>query len=343
MSIKKSAAADIARLMEELVSGDAQRRDLAAARLAVIGTRATTALLALASNAEAAPAARVAAIETLDAIGDTRAATLAHTLATEPGIEPGDDALAVAAIDLLGQIAGGKDARATKAFDRLAAMVVSAEAPTTRRLAALTALEGQPDALLKPLYEALAKDPASRVVARVTRRQAGAVESLEALVTQGLRGDPDVVAAVVRDDGDQTPVTILKKAVEAARVHERAAVAPDVRARWSVVRGALHQHLAARNSRLALYDLRETLEQATGPLPVGFLSAASAIGDTACLTPLANAWVHAAEDDRWWREHLADAFGAIVKREALTRRHATLQKILTRWPSAGALVAIAKR
>ncbi len=342
MSIKKSAAADIARLMEELVSGDAQRRDLAAARLAVIGTRATTALLALASNAAVAPAARVAAIETLDAIGDTRAATLAHTLATEPGIQPGDDALAVAAIDLLGQIAGGKDARATKAFDRLAALVVSAESPTTRRLAALTALEGQPEALLKPLYEALARDPASRVVARVTRRQAGAVESLEALVSQGLPGDPDVVAAVVRDDGDQTPVTILKKAVDATRVHERAA-APDVRARWSVVRGALHQHLAARNSRLALYDLRETLEQATGQLPVGFLSAASAIGDAACLTPLANAWVHAAEDDRWWREHLADAFGAIVKREALTRRHATLQKILTRWPSAGALVAMAKR
>jgi len=339
MSIKKSAAADIARLMEELVSGDAQRRDLAAARLAVIGTRATTALLTLASNAEAAPAARVAAIETLDAIGDTRAATLAHTLA----VEPGDDALAVAAIDLLGQIAGGQDTRATKAFDRLAALVVSTEASTTRRLAALTALEGQPEALLKPLYKALAKDPASRVVARVTRRQAGAVESLEALVSQGLPGDPDVVAAVVRDDGDQTPVTVLKKAVDATRVHERAAVQPDVRARWSVVRGALHQHLAARNSRLALYDLRETLEQATGPLPVGFLSAASAIGDAACLTPLANAWVHAAEDDRWWREHLADAFGAIVKREALTRRHAALQKILTRWPSAGPLIAIARR
>jgi hypothetical protein len=339
MSIKKSAAADIARLMEELVSGDSQRRDLAAARLAVIGPRATTALLTLASNAEAAPAARVAAIETLDAIGDTRAAALAHTLAVEPGHEN----LAVAAIDLLGQFAGGKDARATKAFDRLAALVVSTETPTTRRLAALTALEGQPQALLKPLYEALAKDPASRVVARVTRRQAGAVESLEALVSQGLPGDPDVVAAVVRDDGDQTPVTVLKKAVDATRAHERAAVTPDVRARWAVVRGALHQHLAARNSRLALYDLRETLEQATGPLPVGFLSAASAIGDTACLTPLANAWVHAAEDDRWWREHLADAFGAIVRREGLTRRHPALQKILTRWPSAGALVAMAKR
>jgi len=110
-----------------------------------------------------------------------------------------------------------------------------------------------------------------------------------------------------------------------------------------VVRGAVHQILASRSSRLALYDLRETLEQAKGPLPVGFLSAAAVIGDTACLTPLADAWVHTPADDRWWREHLADAFRSIVTREGLTRRAPALQKILAKWPAAGLLVAMAKR
>jgi len=339
MSIKRSASVDIARLIDELVSGDSHRRDLASARLAVIGSRATTALLGLATDNARDVAVRTTALETLQAIGDSRAATLAHTLA----VEPGDDGVAVAAIDILGQIARGSDSRATRAFDRLASIVVSSDAPTTRRLASLTALEGQPEKLLTPLYEALAKDPASKVVARVTRRQAGAVEPLETLVARGMPGDPDVAGAVVRDDGDKAPLTTLKKAVEVIRVRERSAASPDEQARWAVVRGAVHQLLAARNSRLALYDLRETLQQAKGPLPVGFLSAAAVIGDTACLTPLADAWVHTPADDRWWREHLADAFRSIVTREGLTRRAPALQKILAKWPAAGLLVAMAKR
>ena len=109
------------------------------------------------------------------------------------------------------------------------------------------------------------------------------------------------------------------------------------------MRGVLHQHLGARGSRLALYDLREALESAQGPLPVGFLSASAVIGDTSCLTPLARAWVESASDDRWWRDHIAEAFSAIVAREALTRRHPVLKSILERWPSAGVLVATAKR
>lgn len=339
MSIRPSAAADIARLIAELTSGDTHRRELAGARLAVIGARATTALLAVAGDAARPIPDRVAAVETLASIGDGRAATLAHGLAAAPG----DDELAVAAIELLGQVARGQDARATRAFDRLAALVVDAEAPATRRLASLTALEGQPEKLLKPLYEALARDPASRVVARVTRRQAGAVEPLETLVSRGLPGDPDVVAAVVRDDGDRATLTTLKKAVEATRARERAAAGEDARRRWMAVRGAIHQHLAARQSRLALYDLRETLEQAGGPLPVGFLSAAAVIGDVACLRPLAHAWVQAPTDDRWWREHLADAFRSIVAREGVTRRHPALKTILEKWPAAGVLVAMARR
>jgi len=181
------------------------------------------------------------------------------------------------------------------------------------------------------------------VVTRVTRRQAGAVEPLETLVERGLPQDPDVVAAVAREDGDRAPLTTLKLAIEAVRTRQEHAADAESRARWAVVRGILHQHLAARGSRLALYDLREALEGATGPLPVGFLSAAAVMGDAACLMALARMWVESAPDDRWWRDHLAEAFGAIVGRESITRRHPILRQILERWPSTGPLVAMAKR
>ena len=110
---------------------------------------------------------------------------------------------------------------------------------------------------------------------------------------------------------------------------------------WQAVRGLLHQHLAARGSRLAVYDLKETLTGMTGPLPVGFLAAAAAVGDADCLEPLAHAWLNAT-DDAWWRAHLTEAFAAIVKREAIGRRHAAIKRILERHPAAGQLAALAK-
>jgi hypothetical protein len=338
VTIRLSSSADIARLMAELVSGEAQRREMALARLAVIGSRATTPLVSVASDAAQPDETRVAAFEALEAIGDARAVSAAIS-----ALSGSSEAVAVAAVGVLGRLARDKDARATRAFDQLAALALSATAATVTRLAALTALEGQPERLLKPIYAALAKDPASKVVARVTRRQAGAVESLDTLVAKGLPSDPEVIAAVARDDGERAPLMVLKRAIDAVRAREAQASDAATRERWTVVRGVLHQHLAARGSRLALYDLRESLEGATGRLPVGFLSAAAAIGDTSCLTPLARAWVESGHDDRWWRDHLAEAFGAIVAREALTRRHPALKLILERWPSAGVLVATAKR
>lgn len=338
MSIRPSAAADIARLMTEFTSGDIRRHQLAAARLAVIGSRAASPLLTLAGDPAQPPATRVAALEVLESMGEPRATSLATRLATA---DTSDD-VAAAALLLLGGVARGRDGRATKALDVLAAVALDATAAPGRRLAALSALEGQPAKLLQPLYDALSADPASRVVARVTRLQAGVQESLEALVTAGTTTSPDLLAATVRDEGDRASLSTLKKAIDLARSAERTA-GPADQPRWSAVRGALHQQLAARGSRLALYDLRETLESASTPLPVGFLSAAAVVGDTACLTPLAKAWAAAGTEDRWWREHLADAFRAIVAREGLTRRHATLKHILETWPTTGPLVALARR
>jgi hypothetical protein len=90
---------------------------------------------------------------------------------------------------------------------------------------------------------------------------------------------------------------------------------------------------------VALYDLRETLAEAEEPLPVGFVAAVEAIGDQSCLEAVARAWSKARPHaDAWWRRHLAEAFRAIVKRERLTRRSATLRRTLARWPQAATLL-----
>ncbi len=95
------------------------------------------------------------------------------------------------------------------------------------------------------------------------------------------------------------------------------------------MRAAAHLALAVRGSRIALYDLRESLTAADARLPVEWLTALAVVGDATCLEPMAAA--HARTADPWWREHVADAFRAIVKREGLTRRHAVIKKIETRW------------
>src|SRR5207245_1063273 len=112
------------------------------------------------------------------------------------------------------------------------------------------------------------------------------------------------------------------------RVREREGAEPAARRdEWRLARASAHQALAIRGSRLALYDLRETLETAKGRLPVEFLAPLALIGDASCLEAIAAA--HAAAGDTWWRQHLADAFYAIVTRERLTRS-TILRKIVKR-------------
>jgi hypothetical protein len=95
-------------------------------------------------------------------------------------------------------------------------------------------------------------------------------------------------------------------------------------------RAATHLALAQRGSRLALYDLRETIESAHDRLPVEFFAAVTAIGDATCLEAIANAYSRAR--DEWSRRHLGDAFRAIVDREKITKRQAMAKKIEKRWP-----------
>lgn len=334
MSIVPSA--DTARLIAELGSDDALRRETAKARLSVVGGRAVTRLLALAGDNAAAVHARLAALGALEAIGDPRAFALARTLA-----DGADVRLSVAAIGVLGVLAERDDANADKAFDKLTGMALDAALDSDRRVAACQALEGQPASVVSPILEALAEESAAPVQAHAARARAGAHEPIDTLEARGLPSDPAVLVAIIREEGAGARVTLLRALVDRVRERERATKTPAARAPWTAARGLLHQQLAARGSRLAVYDLRETLEASSAPLPVGFLAAAAAVGDTACLEPLASSWM-AASGDKWWRDHLAEAFAAIVKREKVTRKHPALQKILQKWPAAGTLVATAR-
>jgi HEAT repeat protein len=327
---------DVSRLIDELNAKDPVRRESAAARLSVIGTRAVSRLIEVAGDRGRQPETRAAAFRALSAIGDARSAPVAMG-----AIGDADLLVSHEAVGVLGSLVGRNDRSGTAAFDCLAALALDAAANLELRLAAIDALEGLPDKLLKPLYHALAGDRSSRLVARVIRKQAGPLLSLAELLEGKLPDDPLLVGAAVREEGADTKVTTLRKGIDAVRDRERQ-VAADTAARWLAVRGLLHQALSERGSRLAVYDLREAFERATTPLPVGFVGAVTAVGDVSCLEAIATAWSVARPEDRWWRDHLADAFAAIAAREGVKRRHPSLQRILKRSPDASLLVARAR-
>ena len=119
--------------------------------------------------------------------------------------------------------------------------------------------------------------------------------------------------------------------IEAVAERERAQTKTSAINDWKAARGAVHQALALRDSRVALYDLRETFERAMGPLPSPFLAAVKLVGDDSCVEPLASAYANAAAEPRW-RHQLAQAFHELVKRERLIKRHSSLRRALAKAP-----------
>lgn len=337
MAGRPAPASDVLRLIEELASQDDWRRESASARLIILGATALPRLAALVAAPDAAGGARLAALRTVAAIDSARAGSLAAPLATGP-----DDDLALAAIEVLRDHVGARDALGTSAFDVLTMVALDRSAPVARRLAAIAAFEGLPGELMQPVYDLLAQDTSSRVVAWVVRRQAGSIWTLADVGDGPLPAAPELVAAALDAEATTTAVTLLHKAIAQVRARE-AEPGADIDA-WRRVRGRLHQALAERGSRLALSDLRDTLAStADARLPVAFLAAATMIGNVECLEPIASAWQAAPAAERWWRDHLAAVFAAIVRRERITRQHPALKRILTKWPATGVLVAAAPR
>jgi len=332
--IKASSGKEIDALVADLTSGRAVKREAAVARLTVIGARAVERLIALAANSAAAASARASAFRSLEGIADDRGLEPALAAFRDP-----DDNVAIAALNVGRRFL--RTPRGVKALDHVTSIALDRQRPVLVRLAAIHALSDLPAATVKPVAVALKTDPdpeiAHALEPEVRGGTVGAAERLQAAADGKLPGDAQGLRrAIARSSADVSPSS-LRQLIDRIRVHEGSEPMAR-RSDWMAVRAAAHVALAERGSRLALYDLKETLESAAQPVSGEFLAALGAIGDASCLEPIAAAYARAARTgqppDDWWQRHLADVFRGIVKREKITRRHAAIKRIEKRWPGA---------
>ena len=331
MSIRRSAAPEIQVLVEALSSGDEVRRESAIARLAIIGGRAMERLATAYISADRDT--RLAILRTAEAIGDPRGIPLAIDALTCGGD------LAVAGAAVLRALLDAPVANiATRALDLLVATSLDRSAERAVRLAAYDALHDMPPAIRNRVAEALQGDPDVNIQARASdapRDAAIADATWKDALEGNLPEDPAAVRDAVRNRAASAPLSALQKLVDAIRVRESSMPSPARREAWRQVRGSIHQALALRGSRIALYDLRETLTEGKG-IPPSFLTALHVIGDESCLEPIAAAWTASGGDEAaHFRQQLESAFHAIVKRERVSARNAALKRITTRYADAG--------
>jgi len=334
MVIKASSAAEIRTLVDALSADDEVQREAAIARLGIIGARAVDRLTDAYAKA-GDRRAHLAILRALEAIGDHRSAPLARQAIAEGGD------VGVAATGVLRALLSSPQATAAAAaLDALVATILDGRHDRRLRLAALDALQEMPLDVRTRVAEALRNDPASglRHVAGVVTMVEAEAARAEAVWKDAVDGrlpdTPDDLRDALGTRGASAPLNTLRALIDAVRTREREA-REKARHGWLTLRGALHQALALRGSRVALYDLRETLEEQSTRLPVSFLAALHVLGDESCLEPIAAQW--AAESDSTpegarWRYQLVSAFKAIVQREKITKRHAVMKRIAARWP-----------
>jgi hypothetical protein len=331
MAIKASAAVEIRTLVDALAGDDDVRREAAIARLGIIGPRAVDRLIE-SYTSSSNRRTHAAILRALEGIGDVRSAPLARTALGEGGD------VAVAAAGVLKTILASKHApTAAGALDALVAASLDEQNDRRVRLAAFDALQDMPEGIRTRVKEALeargtdAGDPITRNVDIDSAR----VEAVwNDAVAGRLPDSPETLRDALNRRAASAPLNTLRRLIEAIR--ERETEDPALSASWRAVRGAVHQALALRGSRVALYDLRETTEAATEPLPMPFLTALHVVGDVSCLEAIATAWGAAArtstEVGERWRQQLASAFSAIVEREKVTKRQPVLKRIAAKWP-----------
>jgi HEAT repeat protein len=329
--IRRSSSGDVQPLIADLLSeepGADVRRETAIARLRVIGPRAVSHLLTL--LAAGSPAAtRVAAFRALEGRRESRVAAPALAALDDP-----DAAVRTAALGVARGLLDGP--RGHEVLDRVAALALDGTQPQAVRHAAIAALSDLPPRTLQPLVERLMQDPDAAVRAAVERHQVIPVRDATTVLADAAAGhlpaDSQYLLAVLAETGGTAPLPTLHRLVGVVRERERSEARASRGLEWLTVRGAVHHALARRDSRVALYDLREAFEAAEAPLPDAFLSAVADIGDGGCLEAIAAAFARSAGGgpSRAWHEALAAAARAIVGRERLTRRHAVIKRLRSR-------------
>ncbi len=335
MAIRKSAAGAIHQLIADLADPDPAARETAAARLSVIGERAVAHLVDAFRNTPSA-VARAEMLRILASTRDRRGLTLALEVLATGTADPG---VAAAAIQVLSRFV---DDESAEALDALGAIVLDEARPEAERLAAWAALAGVPPRVLAPIRQRLTTDGSEtlRAVALAdVPPSSTAAPPLTALVDAALSGrpvDPATLAAAFDCATDEIPVPALHQLVEELGVRERVAPGEADRLEWVNARAAVHDALAARGSRVAVYDVRETIAASAGSLPNGFLAAAAQVGDAACLESIAEALARMPaiidRTEHAWRDRLIAAGRAIVAREKITRRQAVGQRLARKHP-----------
>jgi HEAT repeat protein len=329
VAIRSSASQEVRRLVGDLSlegpEGEA-RREAAVARLAVIGTRAVRQLLDALSHASS-PDQQASILRALEGIPDHRAVEpVRGFLGTD--LEPA--VAAARASRVLLRLPQG-----TVLLDAVTDIALDRARPDALRVAVVEALATLPPRTVKPIWDKLKDDPSPAVRGALTRTGAvvdDPVADLEEAADGGLPGDPVAVLQLVSCAATDAPLSTLHRVVE--RLRSKEVEARKTRKReWLSVRGAAHLALAKRNSRVALYDLREAVAEAGEPLPADFLEALRLVGDQTALEPLAAAYVHSESmaDAEAWRRSLAETFRSIVAREGITRRSSALKRVGSRF------------
>ncbi len=327
-----NAPAGINQLIESLSSDDEVRREAAIARLAISGARAVEGLRR-AYAAAVDPETKIAILRALEPSGDRRTLAIARAAIAEGG-----DVGAAGAAALRGLLDSTDASTGAEALDVIIAAALDPSADRRVRLAAFDALQGMPEPVRARVAEALETDPGNRRTggAADLSRDAAATDAVWRDALEGrLTDTPGPLREAAPTKTAVAGLSDLQKLIDAVRTREGSEKVAARRDEWRRLRGTLHQALALRGSRLAVYDLRETLEDSRDALPASFLAALHVVGDQSCLEPLAAAYARTPVGDARWRLQLAAAFRAIARREKITRRHAVVKRIAARWPEAG--------
>jgi hypothetical protein len=330
MVIKASASAEIRQLVAALGEDDDVRREAAIARLAIIGPRAVDALRK-AYTGTTTRDTRIAVLRALEPLTDRRTIPIAAE-----AIRAGGDLARSAVAALRTLLDSSQEPASTESLEVLVAAALDVTLDRNARLAAVDALQGMPEGVRARISEALRTDPDASV-----KQRAGSLDqeaaAADAVWQDALAGHlPDRPASLreaAATRAASAALGSLQKLIDALSAREAVETSAPKVAEWRAIRGALHQALALRGSRVAVYDLREAIERTRGPLPTSFLAALHVVGDQSCLEPLAAAFAASAADPRW-RVQVGAAFRAIARREKVSQRHALAKRIAARWSDA---------
>jgi hypothetical protein len=299
--IRSSSAREVQQLVAELHGQDIVRREAAVARLRVAGSRALVRVSALIRH-DVQTSVRVAGLRVLEGIDDPRAIDVPLDMLADPERD-----VRLAAVAALRPWVTREEG--TRVMEALVAIALDTGQDSGVRRAALDSLSDLPGDIVRPIIEQTAVE---------TRGPSGYDEP-EA-VEEWLASNPDATLSALHD------------VVE--RIREIEAKEPHATRRhlWVSARGAIHARLAARGSRVALYDLKESLDASEGPLPADFVTAIATLGDASAIEPLGRAWAAAAASEVIWRSRLVEAARAVMARHALTARNGVVKRARTKWP-----------